>query len=135
METDHCHPPSGTTTHSSFVQQQAALEKNKCHVRDAGCPYRILRVQIATKQLVKQQSIELIDSAKCRRLRWCGKLSSSKQQQQDSVQVRIVRNYSGTRPPPRRQTNANYETVLVQLPKQMDPSFNFKMRRHIPERG
>ena len=40
------------------------------------------------EQLVEQQSIELIDSAKRQRLRWCSKLSSSKQQH--SVQVRIV---------------------------------------------
>ena len=48
-------------------------------------------MQISTKQLVEQQSIELIDSAKRRRLRWCGKLSSSSKQQQHSVQVRVVR--------------------------------------------
>ena len=63
----------------------------KCHVRDPRCLYCILRVQIATKQLVEQQAIELIDSAKRRRLGWSSKLSSSKQQQPHSVQVCIVR--------------------------------------------
>ena len=33
--------------------------------------------------------MELLGSTKRRRLRWCSKLSSSKQQQQHSVQVRI----------------------------------------------
>ena len=115
-----CHPAQQHITRSYSSKQDFF----------AWCPYCILRVETATKQLVEQQSIELIDSTKRRRLRWCNKLSSS-------IAYRYVshENYAGTRHPPRRQTNANYEMVLVLLPKQMGPFFNFMMRRHFPKRG
>ena len=131
---DHCHPPPGRTTQNSPVQQQAALLFFKCHGRDARCPYCILRGQIATKQIVEQQSIELIDRAKRRRLRWSANSAAASS---SSIAYKYVsyENYAGTRPSTRRQRNVNVETVLIQLPKQMDPSFNSKMRRHIPERG
>ena len=86
---DRCSPPSDTTTPYSFVQQQVAHVLQTSHVRGDRCSYCILRVQIATKRLVEQQSIVQINSAKRRRLRWCSKLTRSKQQR--SVQVRIVR--------------------------------------------
>ena len=49
------------------------------------------------------------------------------------MQVQIIRNYAGKRPPPRRHIYNNCETELVQLPKRMDPTFTFEMRRYITE--
>ena len=71
----------------------AASSATKYHVRDARRPCCILPVQIDTKQLLEQQSVELTDSTKRRRLRWCCKFSSSKQQQH-SVQVHSIRKLS-----------------------------------------
>ena len=102
------------------------------HVRNARCPYGILRVQIATKQ-IEQQSIELIDSAKRRRLRWCSNLSSSKQQR--SVQVRIVRKLRWHETSAETPNKCQIRDGTRAASEAMDPYFNFKMRRHIPERG
>ena len=67
----------------------AASSTTKYYVRDAWRPYCLLPVHVDTKQLVEQQSIELIDSMKRRRLRECSKFSSSKQQH--NIQVHIIR--------------------------------------------
>ena len=69
----HFHPPSGTATHNSFIQQQAALQSTTCTTYETPrvrTVYLVLRIQIATKQFVEQQqSIEQIYSTKRRRLR------------------------------------------------------------------
>ena len=94
------------------ITRTAASSTTKHYVRDARHPYYLLRIQIDTRQLIQLQWVKLIDSTKCRRLRWCSKLNSSKQQH--SVQIRIIRTYAGTRYPLRRQVNV--KIVLVQLP-------------------
>ena len=81
------HPTQQHVTRSHRSKQHVVYKK--CHVQDARCPKGILCVQIAMKQLVEQQSIELIDYASRRRIRRSSKLSTSKQH---SVPVRIVRN-------------------------------------------
>ena len=80
----HFHSPSGITTHLILLVRTAASSTTKYYARR---PYCILSMQIDIKHWVEQQSIELIDSTKRRRLRWCSKLSSSKQRQH-SVRIR-----------------------------------------------
>ena len=116
----------------------AASRTAKYYVRDARRPYCILRMQIATKELVEQQqSIEHISTVRSAGEYVGGrKLSSSKQKQRHSVQVRIVRNLR------RHETSAEMPNKIsitrrhscIQLPKQMNQYFSFKMRRHITER-
>ena len=107
------HPAQQHITRSYSSKQHL---KKKCCVRDARCPYCILHVQIATKQIVEQQSIELIVQSPGDH---GGAANSAEASSSSSIAYRYVsyENYAGTRPPWRRQTNVNYETVLVQLPK------------------
>ena len=88
--------PSGIRHNNSLLVGTAANINclQPYHVRDVRCPYCILGpgVQAATNQLLEPQSIELIDSAKRRRLRRCSKLCCSKKQWQHSVQEHTLRN-------------------------------------------
>ena len=83
------------------------------------------------KQFAEQQLIELLDSTKRRRLRWCSKLGSNSSSIADCYVSH--ENYADTRPPPRCSINVDSKTILVQLPKEMDLSFGFEM--YIAERG
>ena len=117
QQKQHWHPPS------NLAQQRNT--RSCCSKQH----YKALRTRGSASV---QQSNEFIDSRSAGDYVGTASLAAAS----SSLAYRHIsyRNYRGTRPPPRRQMPICV-TVLVPLPKQMDPSFSIKMRRHIAQRG